>query len=147
MLLQLVVELNHVHDVPEVLHELLVVDAAVAIHIRQQIQRQCLLLTQLQVFLGLLQANLVFVPLEEAISVDIDVAENSVRNSLLKLRHLHVTSSELAHCHELCFAAESGSLELGLNLLLANFGERLKFDLGIPIWLGETEQHRDLERC
>jgi hypothetical protein len=60
--LKLVVELDQVHEVFEVLHEFLVIDAAVAINVSHHVKSECLLLGQVE-FSELFEALLVFLPL------------------------------------------------------------------------------------
>lgn len=74
-LLQGAVELKQVHDIVEVLHEFLVVDLAIPIHICEQVQGKAFLDGKSK-FLNLQETGLVFVPFKEAIRVAVALSEN-----------------------------------------------------------------------
>lgn len=74
-LLQGAVELKQVHDIVKVLHEFLVVDLAVPIHICKQVQGKAFLDGKSK-FLNLQETGLVFVPFKEAIRVAVTLSEN-----------------------------------------------------------------------
>ena len=74
-LLQGAVELKQVHDIVEVLHEFLVVDLAIPIHICEQVQGKAFLGGKSK-FLNLQETGLVFVPFKEAIRVAVALSEN-----------------------------------------------------------------------
>jgi hypothetical protein len=92
------VELDQVHEVFEVLHEFLVINAAIAIDVSHHVKGECLLLCEVQ-FRQLLQALLVFLPLEEAVVMDVTLSECCKHNAVLDCRHAHVALAELPDGH------------------------------------------------
>lgn len=97
MSLQAVLELYHVDYVLEVLHEFLIINTSVSINISDQVQSERLLIVQSDKLTQLLKTLLVLEPLEEAVLIDVLIAEDcEYVASFVVVRYFDVFSSELA---------------------------------------------------
>ena len=86
-------------------------------------------------------------PLEEVVSVWVELAEDREHGAIVVLGHLDVRTSELANRDELSFPAHCFNLEHGWNLCLANLGKLGEVDKTMLIRVGKAHNQRDLERC
>lgn len=142
--LQLVVELNQVDDVLKVLHEFLVIDAAVTVDISHNIEGQGLFPSEVELS-ELLEALLELTPFKEAVVVNITLSEGSEHISFLNCGHLHVACAELSNRHQLRLAAHRFDLVHSVDSLAAHLRERFVIDIGLFVRVRVSKNQVNLE--